>query len=350
MAKIFSSNRIPTTGANPVTQPTITFAEVAQVVLDSDDASFNPSGNVNIGCIKARLLDSERGKAVEDLTWYCPLNINDTHIPIIGEIVMLVQAPNRNIIKSVRSIEYYYISIVSTMGNTTNNAVKGFSKPVQTPSDLVTFTGNTTSPDSDSLGDYIPELAKSNMIAFEGDKIIQGRWGHGIRFTNTSNGSPQNSFWNKDGNDGDPLIVISNGHDSTYPDPYLESINDDASTIVLSSAQSIDLFMDNKIQTSLQPINEFSAGQIILNSDRVVLNSKSDNVIISGNSGVHISTPDWRTDFNEMMNIFKELLAEMKAQAEGSSPFVTGTGPTGPNSNSLKVLIDLETRLKRLEQ
>jgi DNA-binding cell septation regulator SpoVG len=349
MAKVFSSNRASITGASPINHPTITFAEVAQVLLDSDDPSFNPPGNINIGSIKARLLDTERGKASEDLTWYAPLNMNDIHVPVIGEVVMLVQAPNRNIVKSKKSVEYYYISIVSTMGNATNNAIKGFSKPIA-QSNLVTYTGNQNTDKVDGLGDYIPEIAKSNLIAFEGDKLIQGRWGHGIRFTNTSNGSSKKTFWNKDGNDGDPLIVISNGHASEFPDPYLEAIDDDASTIVLSSAQSIDLSISDKVHPSLQSINQYSAGQIILNSDRVVLNSKADGVIIAGKTGVYITTPDWKTDFNELMDIFKELIAEMKSQAEGSSPFTTGVGPTGPNPASIAILTLLETRLGLLEQ
>ena len=345
MSRIFSSNRIATTGAAPITHPPIAFAEVAQVLLDSDNESFNPPGNVNIGCIKARLLDTERGKPVEDLTWYSPLNINDTHIPILGEIVMLVYAPNRNIARSKRSFNYYYIGIVSTMGNATNNAIKGFSKPLGSNS-LVSYTGNTNSAEVDSLGDYIPEMAKSNMIAFEGDKLIQGRWGHGIRFTHTSNGSSQSSFWNKDGNDGDPLIVISNGHDSEFPEPYLESINDDASTIVLSSAQSIDLSVSNKVHQSLQSINQYSAGQIILNSDRIVLSSKDDGVIIAGNKGVYITTPGWKTDFNELMDLLEVVVTELNDFMAGSKPAPTGGGPTGPTASTTA----LQSALKQLKQ
>ncbi len=348
MAKVFSPNRSTPSGANPVGVPNITYAEVAQVLLDASDDAFNPPGNVNIGSIKARLLDTERGKPVEDLTWYAPLNINDTYIPIIGEVVMLVQAPNRNIVRAKKSIEYYYLSVVSMMGNVTNNAIKGFSKPIK-QSDLVSYTGNQESGTTDSLGDYIPELAKSNLIAFEGDKLIQGRWGHGIRFTNTSNGSSQPSFWNKDGNDGDPLIVISNGHASTYPDSYLESINDDASTIVLSSAQSIDLEVGNPVHQSLQSINQFSAGQLVLNSDRIVLNSKSDGVIITGKTGVYISTPNWKTDFNELMDVLEIVITELNDFMSGSKPAPTGGGPTGPTPSAGALASALQ-KLKQLKQ
>ena len=75
-----------------------------------------------------------------------------------------------------------------------------------------------------------------------------------------------------------------------------------------------------------------------------------DTVVISGKKGVSISTPEWKADFTEMMDILKDLLLEMKAQADGSSPFVTGAGPTGINAKSQTVLGSIETRLSNLEQ
>jgi len=348
MTKVFSSTKIPTAGNSPVNLPIITYAEVVEVLLDPSNDAFNPPGNVNIGSIKARLLNSERGKASENLTWYAPLNINETHIPVIGEIVMLILAPSRNVIKSRKSDVYYYLSLVSTMGNATNNAVKGFSKPIK-QSGLVSYTGNQNQGTDDALGEYIPDQPISNLVAFEGDKIIQGRWGHGIRFTNTCNGSSQSSFWNKDGIDGDPIIVISNGHKGEFPTPYLESINDDDSTIVLSSAQSIDLQTANPVHQSLQSINQYSAGQIILNSDRVVLNSKDDGVIISGNKGVYITTPDWKTDFNELMDLLEVVVTELNDFMAGTKPAPTGGGPTGPTPSASALASALQ-KLKELKQ
>jgi len=75
-----------------------------------------------------------------------------------------------------------------------------------------------------------------------------------------------------------------------------------------------------------------------------------DNIVISGKKGVSISTPEWKADFTEMMDILKGLLVEMKAQADGTSPFVTGVGPTGPNPLSQVILDTLKTRLDKLEQ
>ena len=349
MAKVFSSQARSLNNNSPVTLAQIVYAEVVEVLLDSDNDSYNPPGNINIGSIKARLLETERGKDSSLLTWYSPLNINNTDIPVVGEIVLLILAPNRGIARSKNSTDYYYMSIVSMFGNTTLNAIKGFSKPIPKNS-LTNYTGNTGQEGSPSIGEYIPELAKSNLVAFEGDKIIQGRWGNSIRFTNTSNGSPQSTFWNSNGVDGDPLLIISNGHSGTFPEPHIESIDDDTSTMIMSSAQSIDMTISNKLNPTVQPINQHSDGQIILNSERLVLNAKSDSVIISGKKTVAISTAKWKADFTELIDIFKELLAEMKSQAEGGSPFTTGVGPTGPNPASIAILTILETRLGLLEQ
>jgi len=349
MARVFSSQPTSINNHTSVSLKQIVYAEVVEVLLDSDNESYNPPGNINVGSIKARLLETERGKDASLLTWYSPLNINNTDIPVVGEVVLLILAPNRGITRVKSSTDYYYMSIVSMFGNTTNNAVKGLSKS-RPKSDLTNYTGNNSQETSPTLGEYIPDTVKSNLVAFEGDKIIQGRWGNSIRFTNTSNGSSQSTFWNGEGTDGDPLLIISNGHSGTFPDPHVESIDDDVSTMVMSSAQAIDMTIANKLNPIIQSINQYTDGQILLNSERLVLNAKSDSVIISAKKNVAISTEKWKADFTELMDIFKELLVEMKSQAEGNSPFTTGVGPTGPNPPSIAVLTLLETRLGMLEQ
>ena len=118
----------------------------------------------------------------------------------------------------------------------------------------------------------------------------------------------------------------------------------------MSSAQKIQIDSSNPIPTTYQPLNEYQASQVILNSNKIVINAKDDAVVISGAKGVSISTPEWKADVTEVLNILKDLIAEMKAQADGSSPFVTGVGPTGPNASSLAKLNILEQKLGLLEQ
>ena len=348
MARVFSSQPTSINNHTSVSLKQIVYAEVVEVLLDSDNESYNPPGNINVGSIKARLLETERGKDASLLTWYSPLNINNTDIPVVGEVVLLILAPNRGITRVKSSTDYYYMSIVSMFGNTTNNAVKGLSKS-RPKSDLTNYTGNNSQETSPTLGEYIPDTVKSNLVAFEGDKIIQGRWGNSIRFTNTSNGSSQSTFWNGEGTDGDPLLIISNGHSGTFPEPHVESIDDDVSTIVMSSAQAIDMVISNKLNPTVQTINQYTDGQILLNSERLVLNAKSDSVIISARKNVAISTPEWKTDITEVMNLLEVVITEVNDFMSGSKPAANGAGPTGPTPGA-GALAQALTKIKQLKQ
>ena len=113
--------------------------------------------------------------------------------------------------------------------------------------------------------------------------------------------------------------------------------------------QDFTLQTANPVHQSLQSINQYSAGQIILNSDRVVLNSKDDGVIISGNKGVYITTPDWKTDFNELMDLLEVVVTELNEFMAGTKPAPTGGGPTGPTPSASALASALQ-KLKELKQ
>lgn len=350
MSKIFSANlesrpKHNTRSFVEMLKP----AEVVDVVLDDSHESYNPDGNIMVGSIKARMLDTQRGKAASELSWYAPLDLNDVKIPLIGEVVILMQAPNRNIIKSNRSQDYYYIGIVSLNMEISNNATPGFSKQSKGPENLTSFSGNTGTGTTPKIGKYVPDVYNPPLIAFEGDKLIQGRWGSSLRFTNSSPGSRNNSFWNSKGTNGDPIIIISNGHDSDTEETYVENINKDSATIALTSTQPIELDPANKLPLGFKNVNQYINGQVVINSDRVVINSKSDDVIISAKTAVGISTPEWKVDFTSLVDILETVVVELNDFMTAKKPAPTGAGPTGPTPGAAK-LTAMVTKLKQLKQ
>tara|TARA_R110000744_G_scaffold24413_1_gene61204 strand:+ start:215 stop:1261 length:1047 start_codon:yes stop_codon:yes gene_type:complete len=326
---------------------TVIPVEVMDVMLSESHPEFGKSRSVIIGAIKGRRYDTERGKSIENLNWFNPIDPSDLKIPLIGEAVLLIESPNQGIIVKPTSKDFCYIATVGILGAISNNA---FPSPINTNESPTTFTGNMGPSSEAQIGDYAPNIFVSPLVAFEGDRIIQGRWGNAIRFSNTSNGSEDQTFWNGSGTDGDPIVIISNGLEETETFTRTEDLNDGSSNLILSSTQQIDIEASNKLPTEYAELNQYAGGQIILSSDKIVLNSMEDTVVISGKKGVSISTPEWKADFTEMMDILKDLLLEMKAQADGSSPFVTGAGPTGINAKSKTVLGSIETRLGNLEQ
>ena len=78
---------------------------------------------------------------------------------------------------------------------------------------------------------------------FEGDNILEGRFGNTIRLGSTS--KPLNP-WSRNGENSDPIIIIRNGqfnntNDDTFI-PNVENINNDDSSIYLTSNQNISNF------------------------------------------------------------------------------------------------------------
>ena len=180
--------------------------EVLEVMLSESHPEFKRL-SLMVGSIRGRRYDIDSEK------WYNPLDPSDLKIPLIGEAVLLVEAPNKGILSRKVSRSFCYISTVGLFGDISNNAAPGFVKPKDPSSSPTSFTGNMGgSSEEQTIGEYVPNIQIPPLIAFEGDRIIQGRWGSSIRFSNTSNGSEDFSFWNgAPVSDGDPITIISNG-------------------------------------------------------------------------------------------------------------------------------------------
>jgi hypothetical protein len=207
-----------------------------------------------------------------------PLFPHLQYIPLVGELVYLIDLPSPvsqgNKKKSNTPIQKYYITI-----NLWNN-VQENSIPASDDANLgITFKSN-------------PNVRK--LISFEGDTIIQGRQGNSLRLGTTAKISSLNE-WSSVGDEVDPITLLVNGLDfnpsSKY---YVERINKDNSSIYLTSTQKIPLQTDKTgtLNPLTNPLNapDYFNSQIILNADRVTLNSKKDEVMIFAKTNVEINT------------------------------------------------------------
>lgn len=350
MARPFSSTSMTAASSQPEgPQKTIFPVEVVDVMLSKNHPEFPGNITTMIGSIKGRRYDSERGDPDETLPWYNPLDPRDLKIPLIGEAVLVVEAPNRGITKSKVSRAFCYISSVGIYGGISNNALPGVNSPIVANGGLTAFTGNMGAKEEASVGEYAPDIYISPLVAFEGDRIIQGRWGNAIRFSNTSNGSEDQTFWNNSGTDGDPIVIISNGLEESEGLMRSEDLNDGSSNIILSSTQELDLEASNKLPPGYPELNQYASSQIVLSSDKIILNSMEDTVVISGKKGVSISTPEWKADITDLCDILLAVVEEFTAFTDGSKPAVTGVGPTGPTPSMAKMK-QILTKIKTLQQ
>jgi hypothetical protein len=192
-----------------------------------------------------------------------------------------------------------------------------------------------------------------SLQPFLGDVLIEGRFGHSLRFgySPTDSDTTQIPSWESSTVE-DPITILSNGRGSAgaYNKFIIESVDDDLSSIWLTSSQKVGLTTSQKnIGTGVTSQRNFNKPSLILNSDRIILNSKSDYIILSGGKSVNIATPKWAMDMDKMFTILEGLIQQLADLTAGKSTFATGVGPTGPATNVAQVQ-QLLTELKQMAQ
>jgi hypothetical protein len=161
--------------------------------------------------------------------------------------------------------------------------------------------------DNPSGGTFVEKPNIHPILPFVGDNIFEGRFGNSIRLGSTtkSKGLYKNN-WSENGDDNNPITILRNGQPLDAGDegwlPIVENINKDLSSIYLTSNQLIPIKVSSTNYTGLEESPEYPSSykgaQAILNSERILLNSTKDSVLISGqkvvslsaNEGIGIST------------------------------------------------------------
>ena len=259
-----------------------------------------------------------------------PLTPNNRAIPILGEQVYVITAYSDESRGLKTTLRNYYTTPIGLQGNINHNALPGGMLLRGTPSvnfsQITNGIPNQTSTDSNSdLGNGFKEVSTlSQLQPFLGDIIHEGRFGQSIRFgytpenskltDNRVKGAVESPSWTSTEPES-PITIIRNGAGKSngYNKFVIEDINEDDSSIWLGSKQTIKLTASNKFSLGVTPTNQYNNPQIIINSDRLILNSKSDSVLISGKKSVNISTPNWKADMDVMFSQLKKLEEQLTA-------------------------------------
>jgi hypothetical protein len=248
-----------------------------------------------------------------------PLNSNILDYPLIGELVQITSVPSEDSQSTqISTIANYYGNIINLYNNPQHNS-------------------QTTNPNA-SLGDsFIENGDIRNLISFQGDRIYQGRKGNGIRFGSTAKKYSDINEWSSIGKDGDPITIMINGYITTNKNPSIpnvEEINKELSSIYMTSTQLIPLLPDRNdiVNPFTKPIlpNKYIFPQIILNSDRVIINSKKDEVMIYAKTNIELNT-------NNIINLNANNRVHLN-----SGTILLGTNPT-INDRFEPVLLGLST-------
>lgn len=294
-------------------QETVIEAVVVDVIVNDGHPQYAPDG-YNIGAIKFRSLKTHMFREDGDLNWALPLETNITEYPLLNEIVHIVPSLNR----------FYYTRKINITGRVTHSSIPGLNEelaPLKSSRDNVTdFQKSVGTPikmtgASDSLGKLFKDSTVYRLRHDEGDITWQGRSGQSIRFGASwrSNSNFQSSI-----SDQSPNILMRVGPGDVTPSVtgvfgvVTEDINADASSLYMVTDQIVPLTLATEGNSShLASISDFPSrldgNQIIINTDRLVLNAKNDRIMGFASQGIHWTsgldvTIDAEQDYRSTIN------------------------------------------------
>lgn len=273
----------------------ITKLKIAEVLNTSN--AFNDSNNNESDELRitVRTISDVNVRVYENVR---PANIHDLAIPIPGEHVLIFKGLRQESNTSTRRYDWYFLTTYSIQTTVNNNLLPG-----------VTYkTNNSVGKElSTAWQKQISEKSISTLQPYPGDRIIQGRWGNRFRFGSTlktqdTTFSKQPGWRNKNGSDGDPIIIISNTKNNTNSQFITENPNSDYSSIYLTSTQELSGYTVTK---SLKQENGYQS-QFIGVADRINLNAKTDSVTINAPNNIELNTDKvvFGTDINKEDGIY----------------------------------------------
>lgn len=293
----------------------VIYARVLDIILDDQHPEFDNNGGWSgVGTIFFNNI--ELSSNVKSNLTASPLLPYLKNYPLVNEFVLLFKLPNKQVLQNSNITEYYYLNPISIWNNQHLNAFPNLDnspqvQPSQDKNYQAIEQGQTRKSSDEELNyDYNSPLIggtfveRSNLhplLAYAGDIITEGRWGNSIRLGSTvkSKNILYNNNWSNTGENGNPITIIRNGQPEDSSDigylPIVEDINKDLSSIYLTSNQSIPLITtitNNPSIKNNQPeaIGSFQGSQVILNSNRLVFNSKSDSILFNSEQSISFTS------------------------------------------------------------
>lgn len=256
---------------------------VYNVILDENDPTVqNRELTVGyVGAVEFKFSDKQATSDTELPIAY-PVDKNFKTLPLKNEVVEILQSDTGG---------YYYRRIGSDTTPNTNSSDTTISdsttdsggKPsTNYPSVAKTGISRSTTNTSnkyDGYGRYFnAQLDIHKLRLYEGDSLIESRFGQSLRFSGYNN--PDNTY--------SPTTILRNGEnvDSRNTDigtSVDENVNSDGSIIAMTSgdvASSFNTEILTDSDTFKDPLKNLKGShQMLLNSDRIILSAKSGEMM-----------------------------------------------------------------------
>jgi len=372
---------------------------VYKIILDVDDDILSDLEIVDelkskyIGAIQFRQSGTS-SKRDEALSLALPKDKTNISIPTVNETVIIINSPGggyvyeRIIGSPIPNLNTSTDEITSTQKKekaANTNTASRYSKVQSTG--ITRSESSLDDTDTSKLGSYFePQLNIHKLKLYEGDYLIESRFGQSIRFSGYNNSD--NSF--------SPTITIRNCESGESLDQNIglsteEDVNNDGNIIFLGSGQRLlnyTLPVDNSYESFFNYPSELTGNQILLNSDRIILSAKNAEMIgvakkdigfitdgqfsIDASRGINITTDDnifvdtKDRDFNidigsgtialgtdgdleaapkgeTLVSLLSEMLNLISQQI-----YVTPAGPTSPGPTNVAQFAALKTKLNSM--
>ena len=312
-----SKNLLPPTGDQnpfPTLGTNIISGRVTDIVLDENHPKFNEVGGLNgIGTIFYEVISQTSNKESQTAK---PFNPQNKIYPLINELIVLISLPNQELIDNPTSTSFYYINNINIWNHPHHNAYPNPTDntlPLSQQKDYQQSEGGSVrkvtdesteillnSKSNPSQNTFIERTNIHPLMPFMGDIMYEGRFGQSLRLgTTAKSNSLYKNNWSTVGKNGDPITILRNGQSRNSSDrgwvPITENINEDLSSIYLTSYQKLENFniaSNNygSYPTPPEKTNSYTNPQVILNSDRIIINAKTDNVLLSSQKSIGMSS------------------------------------------------------------
>jgi hypothetical protein len=284
-------------------------SRVRDIILDSSHPRFVEFGEWNgIGTI---FIESTKNPVFSEqipLIPAYPAFPNIKQYPLINEVVPIIYLTDTDVTESTTSVSAYYLPPVNVWNSQIHNAIPSSNVlPDSQQKDYQQVEAGSVRRITDqsteiNLGQTFNEnnvIDVHPLLPYEGDIIYEGRFGNSIRLGSTVNNAKIPNTWSSVGENGSPIFIIRNGQGPLTTEswvPTSEDINNDKSSIYLTSTQQIPLFpasnrTDSYRKSTLpEAVGTYSGEQIILNSGRLVFNAKNDSIILGAEKSIHLTS------------------------------------------------------------
>lgn len=279
--------------------------QVVDIILDRRNPDFAEDGS-NVGFAKIRLVPSDISDSEESLGWVAPLESNIRQYPLIGEMVQVIYVGAKLTYKLIGTDNkitkngFLLLDAVSTLETPNENLdieASLIASGVRVPQEK---------PEPPNTGLTLPFT--KGIQPKEGDILIQGRFGNSIRLgsskfqprTESDNVPSPNLLlsvgsWSTPTAAGDTPELSTDKIDTEYSLVY-EDINNNKTCLWMVANQQVDFSAATKDSTAhlrgadITRTNPWYTGaQIFANSDRIIINSKVNEIALFSNTEINLS-------------------------------------------------------------